>query len=115
LEIDKYSSVGYYYKAIISEHQGNNKLAEKLFEMSKNFEIFDCAKIAKQYNEIMCRVAKKRNIPLCDSAKFFVKYNKDYLFVDPKLDCFHPNAKGHQLIADNLSDVISKLLQGNKD
>lgn len=115
LEIDKYNSIAYYYMAVIAENNKDYQVAEKLFEISKNFEIFDCAYTAKQYNEIMRQIAKKRNIPLCDSANFFVEYKKDYLFVDPKLDCFHPNAKGHQLIAEKLYGVIAKLLQGNKN
>lgn len=115
LELDKHNPVAYYYKAVIAGTKKDYQSAAKFFEMSKNFEIFDCASTAKQYNEIMKQIAKERNIPICNSAKNFVEYKSGYLFVDPKFDSFHPNAKGHKLIAEELALILNHMLSGVKN
>ncbi len=106
LYIDEYSPKVYYYLGIIADIEHKSKLADEMFEKAKNYEIFDCAAVSRQYNEIMRKVSLERNIPLCDSEKDFNEYKNGYLFVDPKKDCFHPNAEGHKLIAGRLSAVL---------
>jgi lysophospholipase L1-like esterase len=115
LKIDNHNPVAYYYMAVIAETNKDYKSAAKFFEISKNFEIFDCATMAKQYNEIMKQIAKERSVPICNSAKNFVEYKSEYLFVDPKFDSFHPNAKGHKLIAEKLALILNDMLPGVKN
>lgn len=113
LEIDSYSTKAHYYFGIIADKENNIDLADEYFEKAKNFEIFDCASISLKYNDIMRKIATDKNIDLCDCAKEFFDYNGDYLFVDPKYDCFHPNDKGHKIIADMVAKNILKYLKGN--
>jgi lysophospholipase L1-like esterase len=54
-------------------------------------------------------VAREDNIPLADIVGAFSAYGKThdtYLFVDPKLDCYHPNATGHGIVSDELARVM---------
>ena len=61
----------------------------------------------------MRKVSLDNNITFCDCAQEFKKYNGDYLFVDPKYDCFHPNAKGHNIIAEMLTEKITNCFDGD--
>lgn len=112
LLIDSFSAKCYYYLGVLAEEENNIKLANEYFEKAKNFEIFDCAAISLEYNKIMREVSLNNNIAFCDCAKEFKKYNGDYLFVDPKYDCFHPNAKGHNIIAEMLTEKIINYFEG---
>lgn len=112
LLIDGYNSKAYYYLGLIAEKENNINLANEYFEKAKNFEIFDCFLISSSYNDIMRTVAFDNNIELCDCAMEFSKQNEDYLFVDPKKDCFHPNAKGHKIIADVVYLKLINYLNG---
>ncbi|MDD5102248.1 MAG: hypothetical protein PHH62_04615 [Endomicrobiaceae bacterium] len=114
LLIDEYFPISYYYLGIIADIEKNSYLADEMFEKAKNYEIFDCADISLKYNDVMRKVSQEKQIPLCDSAKDFIEYKKDYLFVDPKLDCFHPNAKGHHIIANKLVDILMDSYLENK-
>lgn len=114
LIVDKYMPIVYYYLGVIADIEKNSSLADEMFEKAKNYEIFDCANISLKYNDIMRKVSQEKQIPLCDSAKDFREYKKDYLFVDPTLDCFHPNAKGHQIIANRLVEVVADFCLENK-
>ena len=106
LSIDPFYTKCYYYLGLLAEKENNIDLANNYFEKAKNFEIFDCATISIEYNEIMRNVALENHIDFCDCAEEFKKHNDDYLFVDPKYDCFHPNAKGHNIIAKMLTKQI---------
>lgn len=106
LTIDKYLPVAYYYLGIIAQEEKDINSANELFEKAKNYEIFDLATLALKYNDIMRKVAAEKNVLVCDSARDFKEYQKDYLFVDPEKDCFHPNDIGHKIIADKLTSVI---------
>ena len=106
LLIDPFSSKCYYYLGVLAEEKNDIEQANECFEKAKNFEIFDCAAISLEYNKIMREVALNNNVVFCDCAQEFRKYNGDYLFVDPKYDCFHPNAKGHNIIAEMLTEKL---------
>lgn len=106
LKIDEYLPVAYYYLGIIAQQGNDINTANELFEKAKNYEIFDLAALALKYNDVMRKVAKERDILLCDSAKDFKEYKKDYLFVDSQKDCFHPNDIGHKIIADKLTSIF---------
>ncbi|MGE4385779.1 MAG: hypothetical protein AB7E39_07970 [Endomicrobiaceae bacterium] len=111
--IDKYSPKVYYYLGIIADMEHNSKLSNDMFEKAKNYEIFDCASVSLKYNDVMRKVAAERQISLCDSAKDFKEYKDGYLFVDPELDSFHPNAAGHELIAKRLAEILINNYFGN--
>lgn len=112
LYIDKYSAVANYYLGIVSYKQKMYKQSDEFFENAKNFEIFDCASEALEYNETMRKVSKERQIPLCDCPKDFELYKSGYLFVDPEKDSFHPNAQGHKIIAGRLAQILSNFFTG---
>ncbi len=113
LYIDEYSPKVYYYLGLIADMEHNSKLSDEMFEKAKNYEIFDCAAVSLKYNDVMRKVAAERQIPLCDSAKDFKEYKGGYLFVNPKLDSFHPNAAGHDLIAKRLAEILINNYFGN--
>ena len=113
LLIDPFCTKSYYYLGVLAEEENNINLANEYFEKAKNFEIFDCAAISLEYNKIMREVSLNNDIEFCDCAQEFKKYDGDYLFVDPKYDCFHPNAKGHGIIAEMLTEKIIKFFKGN--
>lgn len=113
LKIDTFSAKTHYYLGVLAEKENKFALSDQYFEKAKNFEVFDCATISLEYNEIMRKVASARNIVLCDCAKEFKNHrNCDSLFVDPKYDCFHPNDKGHKIIADTLTEKIINNFKG---
>ena len=114
LLIDKYNAKMYYYLGILAEKENNIEFANEYFKKTKNYEIFDCASISLKYNDIMRKVAYNNKVDLCDCAKEFFSYDGDYLFVDPKYDCFHPNNKGHKIIATTVVKNIINYLKEAK-
>ena len=114
LLIDKYNTKMYYYLGILAEKENNIEFANEYFKKAKNYEIFDCASISLKYNDIMRKVAYNNKVDLCDCAKEFFSYDGDYLFVDPKYDCFHPNNKGHKIIATTVVKNIINYLKEAK-
>ena len=112
---DPFYAKGYYYLGVLAEKEKDVNLANDCFEKAKNYEVFDCAAISLEYNEIMRKVALENNIDFCDCAKEFKSYDTDYLFVDPKYDCFHPNGKGHNIIAALLTEKLESYFNGVKN
>lgn len=64
---------------------------------------------AKRYNQVLESIGSREGIPVVDAVRAF-SLEKDYLFIDKKLDPIHPNEKGHKIIADILSPVVEELL-----
>ena len=64
----------------------------------------------KEYREAAKKLARKKNVFFVDSWKLFYKHTrKDPKGIDSLLpDAVHPNAQGHQLIAEAVFKIISK-------
>ena len=70
--------------------------------------------MAKEYNKKLLEIASINKVEALDVVTIFQK-EKDYLFIDPKKDTYHPNQKGHKIIANELTKVILKELNYSVD
>lgn len=94
------------------EQAGDTAAAEEAMEAVKRTESHRCARDAVKYNRIMAAFAAERGVPLVDVVEAFTRrQGEGYLYVDPKLDTYHPNARGHGIIAETLTPAIVGLIE----
>jgi lysophospholipase L1-like esterase len=61
-----------------------------------------------EYNESMMQVARETQVPFVDMISIFEEYGKlEELLIDP----VHPTAKGHSMIANELSQTILEIMK----
>ena len=75
-----------------------NRYTEKATLIRRNEDV-------EKYNQIIANICKERNIT------FFTRYNnwKTRNLEDLYKDANHPNAKGHEILADELFDFLQKI------
>ena len=72
---------------------------------------YQCRLRSEIYNLAMERIGEEQDIPVVDIVTTFAKHSQEYLFLDPNSDTIHPNIRGHQLIAEELSKAIKTLVK----
>lgn len=93
------------------ERAGEHKAADAMFEAVKRTESHRCARDAVRYNGIMAQFAAEHGVPMVDIVEAFERrQGEGYLYVDPKLDTYHPNARGHAIIAETLTPTMVELI-----
>ncbi|MDP7421113.1 MAG: GDSL-type esterase/lipase family protein [bacterium] len=100
VKINKYLSEAYYWLGVCSRKKGDTEEAVNNFQKAKDMESFRCGQDGHLYNRLMAELAVKNGLPLVDVVSAFRAFQDEYLFVDPKADPLHPNARGHEIIAD---------------
>lgn len=100
-ELDPHTPKVYYYLGQAHQDLGNKEKARRYFEMTVIKELHKCAVVSKSYNNTMGRVAQGYGVGLVDVVDAFerVQAGGEYLFLDPNQDTIHPNARGHEVIA----------------
>ncbi|MFH2137586.1 MAG: SGNH/GDSL hydrolase family protein [Candidatus Omnitrophota bacterium] len=79
------------------------------FQKALDYQVFECYKDGFIYQQIMEEVADKHAVPLVDTQALFKdRIPEEELFNGPE-DPIHPNAKGHQLIAEGVYQKILDL------
>ncbi len=111
VEHDPFSSRAFYFLGVYNEKLNEKDKARNYFKKAVKNELFECARLAKDYNRIMSNVAKIENIPLVDIIDQFDKFHENdgrYLFLDPDHDTIHPNRLGHYIIAEAVYQEMIK-------
>lgn len=70
-------------------------------------EAYRCGRDGLVYNEVMEQVAKELSVELVDVAAAFRNTTGEYLFLDPGHDPIHPNARGHEIMAEMLFETLA--------
>jgi len=109
---EKYASRLYYLQGRIAENAGNDDKAGEKYRQAMRHVIYDCARDARYYNSIMEKTARDLNLPLVDPAKRLGGVSADMEYFVPG-DYIHPNATGHQIIANCVSPAIYRMLNGD--
>lgn len=114
IQLDSYSSQGHYFKGRVAQHQKKQDEANKAYTQAVKHLIYECERDARNYNEIMEKVARQSNTPLVDAASGLggEKANME-LFVPG--DYIHPNEKGHRIVGRCLASLLEKIIEGQKE
>ena len=100
-------NIKYFIRKI--KRNGGNIILITPNPLGKKFEQFRHEKV-REYADCIRKIAKRKNILLIDSWKLFYEYANqkrqpvDILFTDG----IHPNDTGHELIAKEIFNIISK-------
>ena len=112
IEYNPYSAKAFYYLGVCSARVKKFKNEELYFQKAKEMELYECAMLTKVYNGIMNEVGNQKRVPLVDIVLAFENFIKGKenksLFVNPEYDFVHPNAQGHGIISEEISDVLIK-------
>lgn len=110
LSFDPYSAEAHYYLGQIYQSQNNKQMARKFFAETVLMELYECQELARMYNQIMQSLAEKQDVEIIDIVAEFAKYEAQgqYLFLDPNHDTIHPNADGHDIIAQAIYSAMMK-------
>lgn len=105
-----HSSETYYYLGQYHEVLRQSDRSHAFYKKSVEMELHECASLSRVYNDIMQKVADDRKIVVVDIVEEFKKFNQmnnaQYLFLDPDGDTIHPNAVGHNLIAQKIYERV---------
>ncbi len=85
--------------------QGMADSADYYLRMARDYD-YNSLRIKSEYNNIIEKVAKKRDLPLIDLKADFERLGREKLFVD---HC-HPNQTGHRIIAEQFTDKILEII-----
>lgn len=80
--------------------------ARHAYDLLRRQEVWASSARHVRYNEIMEREAAAAAVPLLDVEEIFASHPGETLFNDPVLDPYHPNARGHRLVAEGARRAI---------
>lgn len=100
----------YYYLGLYSRERKDFEKADAFFKKAKEKELFECARISNDYNQVMKEVAGQEKVPIVDIVSAFknVSFAGDdkALFVNPEHDFVHPNFKGNSIIGKEICTTL---------
>jgi len=108
VKLDSYYSEAYYYLGVWYRKRGDFTTASDYFKKAKDQEAYRCGQDGRLYNAVMRSVAVEMDVVTVDIVPAFEVVKDGYLFVDPKADPIHPNARGHDIIARELYSCLEK-------
>ncbi len=111
-ELDPFSSRGSYLEAKVLDLRGEKESAEEAWCRAVEEIIYDCARDAALYNDIMRSVAEKTGTPLLDVSKSLEETGDAALFF-LEGDYIHPSARGHAFIGRLLVEKLAGMITGN--
>lgn len=109
MTLDPYNQDPLYLMGYLLNKEGKHQEAAHFFQKATEIELFQCAEIAIEYNQIMKKVAHANQIPMVDVASYFNQQSqteKNTLYVTPEKDFVHPSSKGNGIIAAETAKVI---------
>ena len=104
------ASIAHYHLGQCALRAGDEAAAERQHQAVQQAENHRCARDARRYNRIMDEVAAAQGVPLVDIVSAFARHTEHYLYVDPKLDTYHPNAYGHAIMGDEIYAVAGPII-----
>jgi len=108
---DPLDSRTHYLRGRLLEATGSPETAEEAYGEAFGHIIYDCVRDARQYNEVMLRVARETGTPLLDLSGRLGERQADMSYFVPG-DYIHPNAAGQAYIGECLADVAPRVLAG---
>jgi len=105
---DSYASESYYLKGLALAGLDREDEANDLFKQAMQHLLYDCARDAARYNEIMQSVSLETQTPLINAAGSLGDEHGANVALFVKDDYIHPNADGHRLIGRCLARAIQK-------
>jgi lysophospholipase L1-like esterase len=103
----------YYDLAQNYDKQGKYHQARFYYNQAREYKILDCYAQSKVYHSIVDEVSKKNNVPLVDVDALFVRTGTYQELFNGLNDSIHPNSRGHEIIAEALSDTIKSVFLKN--
>jgi lysophospholipase L1-like esterase len=93
------------YAAKCHLDSGHEELAARSFEKAEKTDAFRARRRSEEYNDALHTLSGRPGLTVVDLVERFTAENAD-LYVDPRLDTIHPNARGHEIIADVIQKRI---------
>jgi lysophospholipase L1-like esterase len=106
--LDPLSKSAHLYSAKCHLDSGQIKQASMSFEKAEKTKAFLARRRSEKYNDALDTLSGRPGLTVVDLVERFSQEN-DYLYVDPRLDTIHPNARGHEIIAGEIEKRIVEL------
>ncbi|MEW6203220.1 MAG: GDSL-type esterase/lipase family protein [bacterium] len=112
---DPNESEAYYFLGVCYRRMGDSKRTDRAFAKAFRSEAYRCGRDGLIYNREMDLVGKETGTPVADIPAAFRRHKGEYLFISPKTDPIHPNAKGHRIIGREIfKEVMKSISQSEK-
>ena len=89
-----------------SLERGDEAAASRALDLLKRQEVWAASSLHQDYNRRLDEVARRLEVPVVDVEAAFRAHPGEPLFNDPVLDPYHPNARGHRLLAEEVRRVL---------
>jgi lysophospholipase L1-like esterase len=106
--LDPLSKSAHLYSAKCHLDSGQIKQASMSFEKAEKTKAFLARRRSEKYNDALDTLSGRPGLTVVDLVERFSQEN-EYLYVDPRLDTIHPNARGHEIIAGEIEKRIVEL------
>lgn len=93
-----------YKEVSIFASKGQCKAAHEKLKIAKSLEPFSINQKVLELNKLLEKFAEKNQVKVIDAYSILVNKNAKENFYDP----VHPSAKGHKLIADEITKLIQQ-------